>query len=207
MCTWLAIETIDYYMRNGSEVFVGVMDMTKAFDKVKQSALFWKLIKRGISLVFLRLLMDMYSKQMGCVTWNGKNSNTFSIRNGVKQGGVISPRLYCIYTDGLFSLLRQKRTGCWVGDHYVGILGYADDLLLIAPSRDGLQEMINTCEAYAKDLNLTFSTHSDPRKSKTKCMAFLKKERDLKNITLGGNELPWVNTAKHLGCKLDDTFN
>ena len=31
--TWLAIETIDYYMRNGSEVFVGVMDMTKAFDK------------------------------------------------------------------------------------------------------------------------------------------------------------------------------
>ena len=207
MCTWLAIETIDYYMRNGSEVFVGVMDMTKAFDKVKQSTLFWKLIKRGISLVFLRLLVDMYSKQMGCVTWNGKNSNTFSIRNGVKQGGVISPRLYCIYTDGLFSLLRQKRTGCWVGDHYVGILGYADDLLLIAPSRDALQEMINTCEAYAKDLNLAFSTHSDPRKSKTKCMAFLKKERDLKNITLGGIELPWVNTAKHLGCKLDDTFN
>ena len=32
MCTWLAIETIDYFLRNGSEVFVGVMDMSKAFD-------------------------------------------------------------------------------------------------------------------------------------------------------------------------------
>ena len=32
MCTWLAIETIEYYLRNGSEVFACVMDMTKAFD-------------------------------------------------------------------------------------------------------------------------------------------------------------------------------
>ena len=40
MCTWLAIEAIDYFLRNGSEVFVGVMDMAKAFDNVKQSVLF-----------------------------------------------------------------------------------------------------------------------------------------------------------------------
>ena len=46
MCTWLAIETIDYFLRNGSEVFVGVMDMSKAFDNVKQSVLFWKLIDK-----------------------------------------------------------------------------------------------------------------------------------------------------------------
>ena len=44
MCTWLAIETIDYFLRNGSEAFVGVMDMTKAFGNVKQIVLFWKLI-------------------------------------------------------------------------------------------------------------------------------------------------------------------
>ena len=32
MCTWLAVETIDHFMRNGSDVFVCVMDMKKAFD-------------------------------------------------------------------------------------------------------------------------------------------------------------------------------
>ena len=173
MCTWLAIETIDHFMRNGSEVFVGVMDMTKAFDKVRQSDLFWKLIQRGIPLVFLRLLLDMYLKQTAGVLWNGNKSDPFPISNGVKQGVVISPRLYCIYTDDLFSTLRKKKTGCWIGNQYIGILGYADDLLLLAPTHDALQEMMKTCETYANKLNLSFSTHADPKKCKTKCIAYL----------------------------------
>ena len=37
MCTWLAVETIHHYVRNGSEVFVGVMDMPKTFDNVRLS--------------------------------------------------------------------------------------------------------------------------------------------------------------------------
>ena len=84
----------------------------------------------------------------------------------------------------------------------MGILGYADDLLLLAPSRDALQEMITNCSILAKELNLTFSTHDDPRKSKTKCMAFLNKERNLTNMRQNGKELPWVKSAKHLGCKV-----
>ena len=202
MCTWLAVETIDHFVRNGSEVFVGVMDMSKAFDNVKQSVLFWKLIERGLPTIFLRLILVMYTRQSANVLWNGETSEDFSIGNGVKQGGVLSPRLFCIYIDGLFALLRKKKTGCWFDKQFVGILGYADDLLLLAPSRDALQEMITNCSILAKELNLNFSTHDDPKKSKTKCMAFLKKERNLSNIRLDGKELPWVKSAKHLGCKV-----
>ena len=35
-------------------------------------------------------------------------------------------------------------------------------------------------------------------------MAFLNQERELKNITLDGKDLPWVKTAKHLGCKIGE---
>ena len=35
--------------------------------------------------------------------------------------------------------------------------------------------------------------------------AFLNKEREVKNIILGGKDLPWVNNAKHLGCRLTNT--
>ena len=59
----LAIETIDYFLRNGSEVSVGVMDMTKAFGNVKQSVLFWKLIDIGIPTIYLRFLLNIYTKQ------------------------------------------------------------------------------------------------------------------------------------------------
>ena len=202
MCTWLAVETIDHFIRHGTEVFVGVMDMTKAFDNVKHSTLFRQLIERGFPAIFLRLILVMYTQQSANVLWNGKASKDFSIGNGVKQGGVLSPRLFCVYIDGLFKFLRRKKTGCWLHDEFVGILGYADDLLLLAPSLDALQEMITNCGKFAKELNLAFSTHNDPRKSKTKCMAFLKKERSLPNIRLNGKDLPWVKAAKHLGCKV-----
>ena len=39
MCTWL-VETIDYFQRNGSEVYACVMDLSKAFERIKHSALF-----------------------------------------------------------------------------------------------------------------------------------------------------------------------
>ena len=42
MCTWLAVETIEYFLRNGSDVFACViMDMTKAFDKVVKTIPRW----------------------------------------------------------------------------------------------------------------------------------------------------------------------
>ena len=206
MCTWLAVETIDYFLRNGSEVFVGVMDMTKAFDNVKHSLLFRKLIDKGIPSIYLRLLLNMYTKQRASVKWSNTLSDTFPLGNGVKQGGVLSPRLYCIYTDDLFTLMRKSKTGCWISGGFVGILGYADDLILLSPSLDGLQEMIRTCEDYARSLNLSFSTNVNPKKCKTKCMAFLRHERNLKSITLEGKCLPWVKTARHLGCKINDNI-
>ena len=202
MCTWLAVETIDHYVRNGSEVFVGVMDMTKAFDNVKQSLLFEKLIDRNVPPIYLRLILIMYRKQKANVCWNGKLSGMFDIHNGVKQGGVLSARLFCVYIDDLFKILRKKKSGCWVNGHFAGILGYADDLLLLAPSRDALQEMIGCCERHTTDLNITFSTNDILKKCKTKCMSVLKNDREIKNITLGGKQLPWVKSAKHLGCKL-----
>ena len=42
-------------------------------------------------------------------------------------------------------------------------------------------------------------TNENPKKSKTKCMAFLHKKRSLKELTLCGKRLPWVGYVKHLG--------
>ena len=33
-------------------------------------------------------------------------------------------------------------------------------------------------------------------------MAFLKSQKDLPNLKLGGNDLPWVTSGKHLGVTL-----
>ena len=46
----------------------------------------------------------------------------------------------------------------------MGIFGYADDNFLIAPSLDSLQEMLATCQEYATEHNLKFSTQAKPVK-------------------------------------------
>ena len=163
MCTWMVVETIDYFSRNGSEVFTSVMDMRKAFDNVKRIMLFTKLLKKGVPEI--RLLMAMYENQIVNVKWNGLFSYTFAMKNGVKQGAVLSALLFCVYVDALFKILRKKRTGCWINNNYIGILGYADDIFLLSPTRDGLQEMVKTCDDYATHHNLTFSTKANVRPS------------------------------------------
>ena len=203
MCTWAAVETISYFLRNGNEVYTCLMDMSKAFDCVQHSHLFNKLLEQGMPAIVVRYILTTYKYQKANVKWNGEESRYFTIGNGVKQGAILSAILYCMYTNGLFEELRRSNIGCCVGRNYVGVLGYADDLYLLSPSIDGLQEMLKICEKYAENHNLQFSTDERPSKSKTKCMAYLRKDRELRKLKLCGNELPWVANGKHLGMRID----
>ena len=60
-------------------------------------------------------------------------------------------------------------------------------------------DILKTCEQYAEEHNLKFSTDPNPKKCKTKCMAFLHKPRVIPSVLLCGNPLPWVDSMKHLG--------
>ena len=206
MCTWLVVETVSYFTRHGSDVNSCFMDMKKAFDMVKHATLFRKLIDRKVPLVHVRLFIIMYMNQEANVRWKGTLSDAFSIINGVKQGVVISAILFCIYIDDLIKVLRKNSDGCWIGNTFLGIIIYADDIVLLSPSLDGLQNMINTCCNYAKEHNLTFSTNEDPSKSKTKCMVFQKKKRVLRKLKLDKKDLPWVNSVKHLGSTITNNI-
>jgi hypothetical protein len=79
MCSWVVIETINYFLRNGSEIYSCLCDMSKAFDLVKHSVLFKKLMNSGISMIFLRLLLSIYLLQSANVRWNSKCSNFFPL--------------------------------------------------------------------------------------------------------------------------------
>ena len=171
MCTWMALESIEYFLRNGSEVYTYVMDKTKTFDNVKHSILFEKLIHKGIPGIYVRLLLVMYDKQYANVKWNGSVSKRFTTRNGVKQAAVLSAILFCVYIDDLFKILRKKKSGCWIHNDFFGIIGYADDIFLLSPLLDALQDMIATCENYASAHNLSFSTDVNTNRCKTKCLA------------------------------------
>ena len=101
MCTTMIRETISYFVNKGSNVYGLVLDATKAFDRINYCKLFRILLERNINPLICRLLLNMYTNQKLRVKWANELSVEFSVTNGVKQGGVISPLLFCVYMDGL----------------------------------------------------------------------------------------------------------
>ena len=53
---------------------------------------------------------------------------SYSISNGVKQGGCLSPTLFSIYLNYLMYVLRSSNIGSKYGNHYMGVYCYADDI-------------------------------------------------------------------------------
>ena len=157
MCTFAVLETIEYYKSNGSNVHVLLLDASKAFDRVNFIKLFEKMLKKGMCPLTVRLLLNMYTEQKLQVKWNDILSDKFEVTNGVRQGGVLSPLFYSIYIDDLLEKLKRNGIGCHIGHHFVGALGYADDLILLSPSLTGLMNMIKLCEDYACDHDILFN--------------------------------------------------
>ena len=73
------------------------------------------------------------------------------------QGGVLSPILFTVYLDSLIRTLKQRNIGCKIGNKFLGVFGYADDLTLLCPTLSGLQEMLHLCEDFAKNYNILFN--------------------------------------------------
>ena len=92
------------------------------------------------------------------------------IANGTRQGSVASRAFWNIYVDPLFSVLQELGESCHVVRVYVGLVGYADDIILLAPSRHAAQLMIKKCEQLCNANNIQFSTHEDPALSQSKAI-------------------------------------
>ena len=162
----------------------------------KFTILFQKLIDRHIPAIVVRLLIFVYEDQQGFIMWNGVRSSSFSITNGTRQGSVLPPTLFSVYID---DLLKQLRNGCHIDGLWVEAAGYADDLVLLAPSRTTMQSMLYVCEQFARSHNLQFSTNPVPALSKSKCIYMCGSEDPvyakscLVRTYLGGSMEPILN--------------
>ena len=103
-------------------------------------------LKKGLPAVVVRTLITVYEQQYAWVRWGRAKSEMFPIVNGTRQGSVLSPTLFAIYMDEILVTLRNLGVGCYVGEVFMGAMGYADDLVMLAPSRTAMQLMLTACE-------------------------------------------------------------
>ena len=128
MLIFLLKELFRHYIANGSSMYVTMLDASKAFDKVNHSKLFTKLIDRGCPSFIVRILYYWYRTQKFTVRWCCSFSELFTVSNGVKQGGILSPHLFNVYMDDLSVNLNRLQIGCLYAGTIMNHMMYADDL-------------------------------------------------------------------------------
>ena len=200
MCSMVLKETIAYYNSHNSPIFCSFLDATKAFDRLHYCKLFKLLIKRKLPAHIIRLLINIYTNNFVQVAWRGVMSNYFLATNGVKQGGVLSPVLFCLYIDDLLLTLSKSGVGCFVGNNFVGALAYADDIVLVAPTASALRKLLSICGDYASEYYISFNA------VKSKCLIILpKNRRGMRdyfkecNFSINNQQIDIVESFKHLG--------
>lgn len=207
MCTMVLKETISYYIKHQSSVYCTFLDASKAFDRVHYCKLFRLLIKRGLPACIVRILINMYTGNQVRVLWAGLASDYFAVRNGVKQGGVISPILFCIYIDDLLKRLSLSGVGCYIGTSFVGALAYADDIVLIAPTPNATRKLLAVCDDFAAQYDIVFNAE------KSKFLVVISHNRrfmsnDMRTCKLyiNGKLIENVNHYSHLGHIINSDF-
>ena len=125
-------QTVDYFTSRESNVCVGVLDLSKAFDRINHVMLFSDLLGRGVPTCVIYILINWYDKTSTRVMWDGFLSLPVLLKSGVRQGGILSPPFFTLYVNGLFKSLESSTLGCFIDGFCVNSLMYADVLILVA---------------------------------------------------------------------------
>ena len=129
--------------------FTAFIDLQKAFDCVNRDLLLNKILANGTDSKVFLAIKSLYSYTEACVKLpGGLYTDWFQTSFGVKQGDNLSPTLFSVFLNDLATVINDLNAGVNTpnaGD--VSILLYADDIVLIAPSEENLQTMLNALSA------------------------------------------------------------
>ena len=194
MCTLALKEVASYYNENGGQIFCAMLDASKAFDRLRYDKLFKILEDRNLDPLTFRLLLFSYENQATRTQWLDETSQYFNSLNGIRQGGVASPILFTVYMDELIHRLEKRNIGCYVGRQFFGVLCYADDVTLLAPTVNALQNLLDTCQHFGHEYDVSYNP------GKSLCLQIGGLARQTRpSVTLNDSDIPWTDSAKYLG--------
>lgn len=192
-CTLIIDEVSKHFVSNHGEMYILLLDASQAFDRVNYVKLFRLLKDRGMCPLLCRFLVFSYTQQKVRIKWSDSISDPFTVKNGVKQGGVLSPTLFNVYVDSMLDRLTARNIGCHIQGRFCGAVSYADDLTLLAPTLHALQLMLNEIEAVALDLDVKFNG------SKSQLVSYNRHGHIHTSVPCMGEVINSIPNAIHLG--------
>jgi len=166
------------------------------------------LLKTNLPKSYIYIIIKYYDESYAIIECNGKYSDLFRTLFGVKQGSIISPRLFALYVWALIKEADDSGFGAKINELVLNILLYADDIILVSFSRFCLQALLNITGAFGIKREIKFNP------DKSVIMIFendkkkpIKNEAIVNPFTLNGQNIPVVNSMRYLGIFINDDGN
>ncbi|NXY51351.1 PO21 protein, partial [Ceuthmochares aereus] len=126
----------------------------KAFDTVSHEHLIETLKMKGVDEHIITLIRNLYCNINTRIELKNSVTNSINIRLGVKQGDSMSPLLFNLSLDPLLCRLEEKGSGFSRCSKNITTLAFADDLVLLSESWEGMQKNIKILEAFCSSAGL-----------------------------------------------------
>ena len=126
----------------GKEVHKAYVDIHKAYDSVNRRVLWAKLRKLNFGESFISCLKNLYKDDCIQTEVHGLRSEKVFLSRGVRQGCSLSPILFALYISDMGFDLANSCHGFMLMDTRISALFFADDILLIARTSNGLNALL-----------------------------------------------------------------
>ena len=199
MCIFTVKTLIKYYTDQNTALNTCLLHASKAFDRANHWTLFAKLIESHAPLLILRIILFWYQMQQVCIQCGKSMSRYFTICNGVRQGGILSPRLFVLYVNQPTNKSIDCKSGCYFNDMCINNVFYADEICLLAQSASAMQTLLDVSYKHGTDNDILFNP------IKSVCIVFKPKayKRFTPTAFIGDDALKFTKESQYLGF----TFN
>lgn len=186
--------------RTSSSLHLTFMDVRKAFDSVSHDSIRRALIWAGVPAVTREVILDLYRD---CSTNVG--GGRINVTRGVKQGDPLSSVLFNLVLEMALSNVPEN-LGVMYCKHRLFYMAFADDLVIVARSREALQELVNHASKELGHVGLELH----PAKCKSLSIVADQKRKTTfvdksQNIAIDGVDMPSMSATdwyKYLGVRV-----
>ena len=187
------------------DIYICFMDFQKGFDSVYHKKIMEFLNYTRMDKKDLRVIRNLYWEQKAVARLQNGNSEEFNIDRVVRQGCMLSPKLFNLCTEDIFGVLEELLGlsvgvgGGGGGGGNISNFQYADDTAQVADREEKLQKIVNKVKEQRENLRLYMNV------SNTKTMMVNKagEERNIA-IDVDGQELEQVRDFRYLGQIITD---
>ena len=143
-------------------LFAAFVDLRKAYDNVQHPLLWASLQRKGVHGKMLAAIQSLYSGGAMSMKICGRAGATGTAQVGVRQGCPLSPTLFGLFFDDLYSQLQSDcpsspSAGVECRGTRIPSLFHADDVALFSASAQGLQQLLDSMKSFCAANGLTIS--------------------------------------------------